>query len=78
MRVMFVHYPFRALQELGGDASDFIRNTRALAAELNVPLADFSYRFQERDDAWMDPLHLNPAGARAFAPELAAGVAKEL
>ena len=77
IRVMFVHYPFRRLHELGGDASDFIRRTGALAAELSVPLADFSYRFEERDDAWRDPLHLNATGARALAPELAAAVARE-
>jgi lysophospholipase L1-like esterase len=43
----------------------------ALAADLAVPMFDFSTELRTDRSLWGDPLHLNAYGAKAFAPMLA-------
>jgi hypothetical protein len=70
--VTFAQFPNFRMEDVNPQANTiFQAGISALAADLAVPMFDFSTELRTDRSLWGDPLHLNAYGAKAFAPMLA-------
>lgn len=73
--VSFLQYPHYWLEDLAPQGEQiFQAHIRDLAADVGVPMFNFSTRLRSDESLWADPLHLNGRGATALAPMLADSV----
>jgi lysophospholipase L1-like esterase len=72
LTVSFAQFPNYWLEDINPQAEHiFQTGINAFAADLGVPMFDFSTELRTDQSLWADPLHLNAQGAMAFAPILA-------
>ena len=78
--VVFLKPPFHSLIRTADPALDaeFDGQITGLASDLDVSTIDLSDVMPDQDRYWVDPLHLNLAGAAYFAPALAAALSTKL
>ena len=77
IRVLYLKPPFHSLiRDASPEATrSFERAVQSLAADLDAPILDLSTAMPDDRSYWVDPLHLNRAGAARLAPHLAGALA---
>jgi hypothetical protein len=79
-RVIFLKPPFHSLIRTANPPADaeFDGQMSAISAQLGVSTVDLAGEVPDDSRYWVDPLHLNLAGAAYFAPTLAAALSRPL
>jgi len=79
-KVIYLKPPFHSTIRNAAPEADsvFDAQLRSLAGELGVGIVDLSTAVPDDNRYWIDPLHLNQAGASYFAPKAAEALAGPL